>query len=132
MSFFPDLEALQLTLKRAGQAEESAKLERRSSVEFVRFRKVNSFTLDSTRFDGGPKSVFSYLGLNAESTASLKLSSILFDQLESSKYMTEVHFYRNEQIDYVLQYQNVTSLDFSSIVMRYEEMKRLTGSGCRS
>lgn len=125
---FPDLEALQLTLKRPGQAEESSELDRRSSVEFVRFRKVKSFTLDISHFNGGSKSVFSYLGLNAESTASLKLSSILFDQLDSFKYITEVHFYRNEQIDYVLQYQNVTSLDFSSIVMRYEEMKRLIES----
>lgn len=142
---FPNLESLRLTLKRPWKKEESAdgflsaitswlrpkKAEtplKHDAVRFVRFRNVKHFTLDITKFYDAAGIPDAYFGMNAESITKDRLSSIVFDHLESFNYMSTTNHHRKEQIDYVVQYQNVTSLNFSMISMRYWDMKRLIDS----
>lgn len=118
-NLFPQLEELHIDItKRPQQTGILGKLSNllsifgKKPVSSVHFRKVKSFTLETGRFD------YNDWVQNGRLT-------LQFDELESFRVITYSRTYVNEQINLIAQYKEVTTVDFSSIRLTYEEMRRL-------
>lgn len=131
---FPHLESLRLKLEReratsdgVASAESSAMAPR--SVALVRFRNVQSFALDLANFYGLMNGAEYRLGRH--SLDEDKLTSIVFDRLESFKYITNAYIHNlnvSDQVDFIGRYADISSLDVSTIHLEYDELRRLVGS----
>lgn len=86
------------------------------SVQLVRFRNVRDYTIDFGWFFRDSQRSDDYFG---------NFSSIRFEQLEDIKYIAGPDFDIYSQMNFVGQYKEVVSLDFSSFWMSYDEVSYL-------
>lgn len=128
---FPQLESLHLVYSR------QRKFVDKTAIQSVRFPKVKQYTVDLTRYYGRTYGWIyqstdydstDFVEFNTENVAKDKLLHIEFDRLETLKYATRFYDNLEQQIDFVVQYNGVKSLDFSELVLSYGQMKRLTDS----
>lgn len=124
---FPKLESLYYKPKRVPIESDHQRWpfgRRQNTVQSVRFRNVKQYTIDLSSF----YSLGQYGELDADSLADDKHAAIEFDQLESLEYVSHTYNHRNDQIDFVLHYNEVHRLNITSFVMTYGHMKRLVDS----
>lgn len=119
---FPKLMALRYRPKKDTRAIMQTRYE--NDVRSVRFANVKSYTIDLRdyfRF---------YLGRNDSYYRPhfAKFSQIKFDELVTLKYISEDKFYKNGQLDFVGQYDEVKSLDYSSFRVSYDDVWHLVDS----